>query len=132
MKSEEIVRIAKGDIGKSRDEVGCPGDYAWCAAWASSVLNRAGVGDGVTSTSCTLMQRYMSENKDWDEPEDYPKPGDIIFFGGYYDWQYRTIGHVAIYVGGDTIVHASGGGFGVIESNYTDRRQSIVAIARPF
>lgn len=115
MKSEEIVRIAKGDIGKSRDEVGCPGDYAWCAAWVSSVLNRAGVGDGVTSTSCTLMQRYMSENKDWDEPEDYPKPGDIIFF----DWdnnkyEERPLDHVGICIefqhGTKQITYVNGNG----------------------
>ena len=81
-KREEIVRIAKSDIGKSRDEVGCPGDYAWCAAYVSGVLNRAEIGNGVTSTSCTLMQRAMSQSNDWYEPLDYPVPGDIIFF----DW----------------------------------------------
>ena len=97
MKREEIVRIAKSDIGKSRDEVGCPGDYAWCAAYVSGVLDRARIGDGVTSTSCTLMQKYMSQNKDWDEPLDYPIPGDIIFF----DWdnntyEERPLDHVGI------------------------------------
>lgn len=82
MKREEIVKIANNDIGKSRDEVGCPGDYAWCAAYVSGVLERAGIGEGVTSTSCTMMQRYMSENDNWYEPLDWPVPGDIIFF----DW----------------------------------------------
>ena len=82
MKREEIVKIANNDIGKSRDEVGCPGDYAWCAAYVSGVLNRAEIGKGVTSTSCTLMQRAMSQSNDWYEPLDYPVPGDIIFF----DW----------------------------------------------
>lgn len=81
-KREEIVKIANNDIGKSRDEVGCPGDYAWCAAYVSGVLNRAEIGKGVTSTSCTLMQRAMSQSNDWYEPLDYPVPGDIIFF----DW----------------------------------------------
>lgn len=84
MKWEEVVRIAKSDVGKSRDEVGCPGDYAWCAAYVSGVLNRADIGEGVTSTSCTLMQRAMSQNMNWDEPLDYPEPGDIIFF----DWDH--------------------------------------------
>lgn len=81
-KREEIVEIAKGDIGKNRVDVGCKGDYAWCADWVSKVLIRAGVGEGVTSTSCTLMQRAMSQSNDWYEPLDYPVPGDIIFF----DW----------------------------------------------
>lgn len=84
MKWEEVVRIAESDVGKSRDEVGCPGDYAWCAAYVSSVLNRADIGDGVTSKSCTLMQRAMSQNSNWAEPLDYPEPGDIIFF----DWDH--------------------------------------------
>ena len=87
MKWEEIVRIAKSDIGKSRDEVGCAGDYAWCAAWVSSVLNRAGVGEGVTSTSCTMMQRAMSQNINWYEPIGFPEPGDILFF----DWDILSL-----------------------------------------
>ena len=98
MKWEKIVEIAKGDVGKSRDEVGCPGTYAWCAAWVSSVLNRAGVGEGVTSKSCTLMQRAMSQNENWDEPLDWPVPGDIIFF----DWDHLAeelpLDHVAVCV----------------------------------
>ena len=98
-KREEIVEIAKGDIGKNRVEVGCKGDYAWCADWVSKVLIRAGVGEGVTSTSCTLMQRYMSESPDWSEPEDWPIPGDPIFF----DWdnnkaEERPLDHVGICV----------------------------------
>ena len=98
-KWEEIVKIAKGDLGKSRDEVGCPGDYPWCAAWVSSVLNRARIGSGVTSTSCTIMQHLMSEHVNWSEPEDNPEPGDVIFF----DWDHnktevRPLDHVGICV----------------------------------
>lgn len=98
-KREEIVEIAKGDIGKNRVEVGCAGDYAWCADWVSKVLIRAGIGEGVTSTSCTLMQRYMSESPDWSEPEDWPIPGDPIFL----DWnnnkaEERPLDHVGICV----------------------------------
>ena len=98
-KREKIVEIAKGDLGKSRVEVGCAGDYAWCADWVSKVLIRAGVGEGVTSTSCTLMQRYMSESDKWSEPDDWPIPGDVIFF----DWDHnkneeRPLDHVGICV----------------------------------
>ena len=98
-KREEIVEIAKGDIGKNRVEVGCKGDYAWCADWVSKVLIRAGVGAGVTSTSCTLMQRYMSESPDWSEPEDWPIPGDPIFFEWNNDpEEERPLDHVGICV----------------------------------
>ena len=99
MKWEEVVRIAESDVGKSRDEVGCPGDYAWCAAYVSSVLKRARIDADVTSTSCTIMQRLMSEHVNWSEPEDWPEPGDIIFF----DWdgdrtEERPLDHVGICV----------------------------------
>lgn len=98
-KWEEIVKIAKGDLGKSRDEVGCPGDYPWCAAWVSSVLNRARIGSGVTSTSCTIMQHLMSEHVNWSEPDGWPEAGDVIFF----DWDHnktevRPLDHVGICV----------------------------------
>ena len=98
-KREKIVEIAKGDLGKSRVEVGCAGDYAWCADWVSKVLIRAGVGEGVTSTSCTLMQRYMSESDKWSEPDDWPIPGDIIFFDWDNKKEERPLDHVGICVG---------------------------------
>ena len=115
MKWEEIVRIAKDDIGKSRDEVGCPGDYAWCAAWVSSVLNKAGVGEGVESKSCTKMQLYMSQNVLWYEPIGFPEPGDILFF----DWDHNKeeelpLDHVGIVLAFDEntlqITYANGNG----------------------
>lgn len=114
MKWEEIVRIAKSDIGKSRDEVGCAGDYAWCAAWVSSVLNRAGVGEGVTSTSCTMMQWAMGQNLNWYEPIGFPEPGDILFF----DWDHKQeelpLDHVGIVLAFDNdtlqITYANGNG----------------------
>lgn len=95
-KRKEIVEIAKRDVGKSRDEVGCAGNGDWCAWFVSNVLNIVGIGDGVTTDSCTLMQRYMSENKDWDEPEDYPIPGDIIFFDWDNKKEERPLDHVGI------------------------------------
>lgn len=98
-KREKIVEIAKGDLGKSRVEVGCAGDYAWCADWVSKVLIRAGVGAGVTSDSCTLMQRYMSESDKWSEPDDWPIPGDIIFFDWDNKKEERPLDHVGICVG---------------------------------
>lgn len=114
MKWEEIVRIAKSDIGKSRDEVGCAGDYAWCAAWVSSVLNRAGVGKGVTSTSCTIMQREMSQNINWYEPIGFPEPGDEIFFDFDHKHEDLPLDHVGIVLAFDEdtlqITYANGNG----------------------
>lgn len=96
MKRDELVKNAKRDIGKSRDEVGCAGGGDWCAWYVSNVLNSVDIGYGVTTDSCTLMQRYMSENKNWDEPEDYPIPGDIIFFDWDNKKEERPLDHVAI------------------------------------
>lgn len=113
-KREEIVEIAKGDIGKNRVEVGCAGDYAWCAAWVSTVLRRADVGEGVTSTSCTVMQRSMSESDKWSEPVNFPIPGDIIFFDWDNKKEERPLDHVGICVGFDPhyedIIYVNGNG----------------------
>lgn len=99
-KREEIVSVAESKVGLNRNEVGCGGDGAWCAMFVSGVLNIVGIGEGVTSDSCTLMQRYMSESDKWSEPDDWPIPGDIIFF----DWdnnkkEERPLDHVGICVG---------------------------------
>ena len=80
MKADEIVKAAEDCIGLSRDAVGCKGDYPWCAGFASEVLKMCGID--LYDRSCTSMQRRMSKSDDWDEPDDYPKPGDVIFF----DW----------------------------------------------
>lgn len=96
MKWEEIVSIAKNDIGKSRDEVGCYGTGAWCAQWVSSVLNRAGIGDGVADESCTRMQGKMSNHKDWYEPLDFPRAGDELFFDFDHKKEERPLDHVGI------------------------------------
>ena len=44
------------------------------------------------------------------------KPGDLIFYG-----KGKTINHVAIYIGGGQIVHASNKRDGIKISNYTYR-----------
>ena len=80
MKPEEIVKAAESCIGKSRNEVNCSGSHAWCANFVSEVLKQCGID--MYDLSCTSMQRRMSQSEDWDEPENYPQPGDVIFF----DW----------------------------------------------
>lgn len=113
-KREEIVKIALSDLGKSRVDVGCAGDGAWCAMFVSHVLNIAGIGEGVTSDSCTLMQRYMSESDKWSEPDDWPIPGDIIFFDWDNKKEERPLDHVGICVGFDphyeNIIYVNGNG----------------------
>lgn len=98
-KREEIVSVAESKVGLNRNEVGCGGDGAWCAMFVSSVLNIVGIGEGVTSDSCTLMQRYMSESDKWSEPDDWPIPGDIIFFDWDNKKEEKPLDHVGICVG---------------------------------
>ena len=98
-KREEIVSVAESKVGLNRNEVGCGGDGAWCAMFVSSVLNIVGIGEVVTSDSCTLMQRYMSESDKWSEPDDWPIPGDIIFFDWDNKKEERPLDHVGICVG---------------------------------
>lgn len=98
-KREEIVSVAESKVGLNRNEVGCGGDGAWCAMFVSGVLVIVGIGEGVTSDSCTLMQRYMSESDKWSEPDDWPIPGDIIFFDWDNKKEKRPLDHVGICVG---------------------------------
>lgn len=123
-KREEIVEIALSDLGKSRVDVGCAGDGAWCAMFVSHVLTIVGIGEGVTSDSCTLMQRYMSESDKWSEPDDWPIPGDIIFFDWDNKKEERPLDHVGICVGFEddgTIVYVNGNG----DSSYYVTRDEI-------
>ena len=78
---QKIVNRANEILGKSRDEIGCSGTYAWCADTVSKVLEYCGI-TGVSSKSCNEMYRLMSKSPEWDEPNTYPVPGDPIFF----DW----------------------------------------------
>ena len=98
-KREEIVSVAESKVGLNRNEVGCGGDGAWCAMFVSGVLVIVGIGEGVTSDSCTLMQKYMSESDKWSEPDDWPIPGDIIFFDWDNKKEERPLDHVGICVG---------------------------------
>lgn len=94
MKAEDIAKVASECIGMNRDEVRCSGTHAWCANFVSEVLKKVGID--MYDLSCTSMQKRMSESADWDEPDDYPKVGDIIFF----DWDHlkeaKPLDHVGV------------------------------------
>lgn len=111
MMLEKIAERAEEDIGKTRYEVGCSGDHAWCANWVSEVLKSIGID--MYDWSCTSMQKKMSDSDEWDEPETEPVRGDIIFF----DWdrdihEAKPLDHVGIVLSkyGDTITYANGNG----------------------
>ena len=113
MKADMIAKTAEECVGKRRDEVRCAGDYPWCAGFGSYVLNECGID--LYDRSCTSMQRKMSESPDWDEPEDWMKRGDYLFF----DWdkdpnEALPLDHVGIVVDFDekthTVTYVNGNG----------------------
>ena len=71
-----------------------------------------------------VAKSYVSESK--------MRPGDLIFISSGYNGRFRNIGHVAIYIGNDIIIHATprnsnGVQYGTV-SYYKDK---IVSIGRP-
>lgn len=115
MKRDEIAERAKELEGKSRSDVGCSGSHAWCANFVSEVLESVGID--MYDLSCNAMKAKMDADPKWDEPETWPKSGDIIFF----DWdrekdpEFRTrpLDHVGIivdYSSDGTITYINGNG----------------------
>lgn len=94
--NDKIASLAENAVGKNREQVGCKGNYAWCARFVSNILIDAGV-KGIDTASCTDMFRTMkSKPTEWSEPDDFPERGDIIFF----DWdkivEDKPLDHVGI------------------------------------
>lgn len=123
-KANEIVSTVTSDIGKHRSSVGCAGSNDWCAMYVSHVLTSLGIGD-VANLWCTYLYNNMSASKDWSEPDDNPRPGDVVFFDwdGSADPLYytRPLDHVGVVTGYSngiiTYVDGNGGG-----SNYIGKR----------
>lgn len=94
--NDKIASLAENAVGKNREQVGCKGNYAWCARFVSNILIDAGV-KSIDTASCTDMFRTMkSKPTEWSEPDDFPERGDIIFF----DWdkiqEEKPLDHVGI------------------------------------
>lgn len=121
-KRSEIVNYALSCVDKNRAAVGCDGEHAWCAHFVSNVLRNVGLTE-IYDLSCTCMQRKMSESPNWLEPEDWPIPGDIIFFDWDHKIEERPLDHVGIVVKceGDLIEYVNGNG----DSEYKVTKQVI-------
>ena len=109
-----IATTAESLVGLSREEIGAKGTHAWCAHTVSIVLKKCGID--MWDLSCNSMKSKMSASSDWDEPENYPQRGDIIFFDwdGASDPEYRTrpLDHIGIVVAFSypTITYVNGNG----------------------
>ena len=121
---ERIVTRANQIVGMSRNQLGLAGDFAWCAGTVSEVLKYVGIKN-MYDLSCTYMQAKMQKSNEWSEPDDNPKPGDIIFFDWDHVIEERPLDHVGIIVGFDsksgTITYVNGNG----SSSYYVTRQTI-------
>ena len=96
--NEKIAKAAENAVGMNREQVGCKGNYAWCARFVSNMLTIAGV-KGIDTASCTDMFRTMkSKPAEWSEPDDYPERGDILFFDWNRIQEEKPLDHVAIVV----------------------------------
>lgn len=107
-KSEQIASAAESDVGKTRDQVDCAGDYDWCAQYVSRVLNRCDIS--TYNTFVTPLHTALIESGLWIDINE-PVRGAPIFF----DWnldpsEERPLDHVGIIVGvsGDTISYVNG------------------------
>lgn len=123
--NEKIAVTAENAVGKNRDQVGCKGTYAWCAAFVSRVLMESGIDNIGFDTSCNSIFNKMKLNNDWSEPDEYPVRGDVIFF----DWdridEPKPIDHIGIVTDFDyinkTVTYVNGNG----NSDSIVTRQSI-------
>lgn len=110
-KANDIVNYALECVDKNRAVVGCEGEHAWCAHFVSNVLRHVGLTE-IYDLSCTSMQKKMSESPNWLEPEDWPVPGDIIFFDWDHIAEEKPLDHVGIVVKceADLIEYVNGNG----------------------
>ena len=113
-------------------------DYYDCSSLVYRSYSPYGINFGTTGWAPTAAMEadymYKHGKMKWHKGVSYKKlkPGDIIFIGTCQKGYYPGIHHVAIYVGDDTIIHAAGTAYGVIQSNYTSRKNTVGCIARPF
>ena len=111
--AERIVARANQIVGMSRNQLGLAGSFAWCAGTVSEVLKYVGIND-MYDLSCTYMQAKMARSPKWDEPDDNPKPGDILFFDWDHIIEERPLDHVGIVVAFNakdgTITYVNGNG----------------------
>lgn len=110
-KAQQIVARANAIVGMTRNQLGMPGNYAWCAHTVSEVLRYVGINDPY-DLSCTRMKYKMAASENWDEPDGKPIPGDIIFFDWDHLQEELPLDHVAIVVAmeGNTVVYVNGNG----------------------
>lgn len=99
-----VIETAQGFIGKIKYVFGSEnieGGTGDCSAFTQYVFGKNGVSLGRNTESQWLNG----------EPVNEPQRGDLVFFSGTYDSNYKDgVSHVGIYEGGGNFIHLSSGG----------------------
>ena len=138
-KAVKVLKKAYTALGKNYSQPRrMDKNYYDCSSLVYRVFKPYGINFGVNGWAPTADMEayymYTHGKMKYHKGVSYKKlkPGDIVFFGPRTKGSYGDIYHVAIYVGDDTIIHAAGRAYGVIQSRYSDRKKSVGCIARPF
>lgn len=107
---QDIVNFAQTFVG-GRYIYGGTNPYigADCSGFVKYILATAGVGLPRTSAEQATRGATVAN-------ADQLQPGDLIFYGSG-----RSVNHVAMYIGGGRVVHASSTATGIKISNYNYR-----------
>lgn len=109
--SSSVVRVAFSKVGASY-RWGSTGPYSFdCSGFTSYVMKQMGVSIPRSSRAQFNGGRAVSRNG--------LLPGDLVFFQGPSG--HGGVGHVAVYIGNNKIVHASTPSTGVIVSSLSER-----------
>lgn len=120
-----ILETALSFKDKNRNELNLHQSIDWCAETVKEIINRSNIPEcakEVGTISCNQTIARMRGNDYWYEPMDDMKPGDIIFYNWYHDYD-RTgnLDHVGV------IVEVNPGTIKVIEGN-TEGRENTACV----
>ena len=114
-KRGEVVRFALAQVGDAYD-MNAAGPDAWdCSGLTMGAWSQVGVHLSHNAAAQWNSMRHISRGD--------LQPGDLVFYNG--------LNHVAMYIGGDHVVHASDYGIGVIVSTVDKAGSSYYGAARP-
>lgn len=106
-KGQQIADMAKSHVGKKYVYGGTGPSSFDCSGLTMYVYKQFGISLPHSATSQSNYGRKISKSE--------LQPGDLVFFSDYIT--YKGIGHIGIYIGNGSFVHASTPSTGVIISS---------------
>lgn len=116
-KIKKMIELAYSKLGNPYVYGGTDIDHGIdCSAFVQWLYKQVGINISRTSSSqCKVDGVYIKESE--------LQPGDLIFYST--DGTYNTVSHVAFYIGGGEIIHASNPKDGIKKSKYNYRNVRI-------